>query len=114
MKKIGSVVCLLALACVVYLIVTAQPQDQRPTGTSAIDLEMDIDKARDKYEEISSIVAAEADEAVGDAIRQADEKLSSVTAQADEAIEDAVESAKDGFVESIKKSITEFFRNLTS
>lgn len=118
MKKIVGVLCLLALVYVAYLMITAQMQDQIPVNTNAIDLEMNVDKARDKCEEYSSAAAAEAEEALEEAVRQADEKLSSVTAQADEAIEEAVgsavEGAKEGFLKSIKESITEFFQNLTS
>lgn len=118
MKKILGVLCLLALIYVVYLMVASQPRDLKPVSASVIDLEMNVDKARDKYEEYSSAVAAEAEETLGDAVRQADEKLSSVAAQADEAIEEAVgsavEGAKEGFLKSMKESITEFFQNLTS
>lgn len=118
MKKIVGVLCLFALLYVVYLVVVSQPQDQRPVSADTVDLEMNVDRARDKCEEYSSAVAAEVEEALGDAVRQADEKLSSVAAQADEAIEEAVgsavEGAKKGFLNSMKKSITEFFQNLTS
>ena len=118
MKKIVSVLCLFVLVIAAVVILATESPEERPTSTSAIDLEMNVDKARDKYEEWSGGATAETEETLGDAVRQADEKLSSVTAQADEAIEEAVgsavEGAKEGFFESIKKSITEFFQKLTS
>lgn len=57
-----------------------------------------------------------ADKAIGDAVRQADKTLEDAAKQADKAIGDAVDSAvqgaKQGFVESLKESVNEFWEKL--
>ncbi len=119
MKKIFSILCLLAILCVAYLAFI-QPNDGEPptiedvsAGTGEF-----VDQVKDMYEEYGSAAAAQAEEKLGDVVEQADEKLGDVVAQADEAIENAMESAvegaKEGFFESLKKSISDFFDNLTS
>lgn len=119
MKKFVSVLCLLAILCVAYLAF-AQLQNGEKPAIEDIDSEANelVDQVKDMYEEYGSAAVAQADEKLGDVVEQADEKLGDVVAQADEAIEEAVESAvegaKEGFFQSIKESIGNFFRDLTS
>ncbi len=119
MKKIFSILCLLAILCVAYLAFT-QPKDSAKPTMEDIESGTDelVDQVKDMYEEYGSAAVAQADEKLGDVVEQADEKLGDVVAQADEAIESAVESAvegaKEGFFESIKESISNFFSDLTS
>ncbi len=119
MKKFMSVLCLLAILCVAALTLTQLYDGEKPAAedieTGAEEL---VGQVKDMYEEYGSAAVAQADEKLNDVVAQADEKLGDVVEQADEAIGDAVESAvegaKEGFWESIKESISNFFRDLTS
>lgn len=130
MKKIFSILCLLAILCVAYLAFT-QPKDSAKPTMKDIESGTDelVDQVKDMYEEYGSAAVAQADEKLGDVVEQADEKLGDVVEQADEklgdvvaqadeaiesAVESAVEGAKEGFFQSIKESISNFFSDLTS
>lgn len=119
MRKLISVLCLLAILCVAYLAFT-QPQGVQKPAMEDIASGADelADQVKGMYEEYGSAAIAQADETLGNAVEKADEKLGDVVAQADEAIGEAVESAvdgaKEGFWESMKESISNFFQDLTS
>ncbi|MDE5939926.1 MAG: hypothetical protein K2H37_12700 [Lachnospiraceae bacterium] len=119
MKKFMSMLCLLAILCVAALTLVQLHDGEKPAiedvGAGAEEL---VDQVKDMYEEYGSAAVAQADEKLSDVVEQADEKLGDVVEQADEAIgeavESAVEGAKEGFLDSIKESINDFFENLTS
>lgn len=119
MKKFMSVLCLLAVLCVAYLAFTRSQGSETPViddiGSGTDEL---VDQVKNMYEEYGSAAVAQADEKLSEVVEQADEKLDGVMEQADEAIgeavESAVEGAKEGFFESLKKSISDFFHDLSS
>lgn len=108
MKKIFSVLCLLAILFVAYLTFT-QPHDNEHPAVEDIEsgAEELVGQVEDMYEEYGSAAVAQANEKLGDVVEQADEAI-------EEAVESAVEGAKEGFFQSIKESISNFFHDLTS
>ncbi len=119
MKKFLKALCLLAILCVGYLALT-RPRDGSGPAIDNIKTGADkiVNQVTDMYEEYGSAAAKQVDDALGDKIEQADEALDQVTEQADEAIEEAVgsavEGAKQGFIQSLKESVSEFFENLSA
>lgn len=141
MKKLVKLICLAAILCVAYLALTTpqgedapamktieadEETDQAKAGNAEADQETDRTKAdnaeadeiADRVKAIGEDAVRQADEFIGDAVRQADETLEDAVEQADKAIGDAVESAaegaKQGFIESLKKSADEFWEKLFS
>ncbi len=119
MKKFMRVLCLLAILCVAGLAFSQLQNGEKPNienlESGAGEL---AGQVKDMYEEYGSAAVAQADEKLSDVVEQADEKLNDVVEQADEAIgeavESAVEGAKEGFLESLKESVSNFFKGLTS
>lgn len=133
MKKLLRLICLAAIVCVAYLALTT-PRGEAEPALKIIDAEADENAAQlsandiagqakaagqdavKKADEAIEDVVARADEAIGDVVKQADEVLDNAVEQADKAISDAVESAaagaKQGFIESLKESASEFWEKL--
>lgn len=101
MKKIMRLICLAAILCVAYLVLTTPRGDAEPLKQA---------------DEVIGGAVRQADEAIGDAVKRADEALDSAVEQADKALADAVDSAaegaKQGFMESLKESASEFWKTL--
>jgi len=119
MKKLLKALCFFAILCVVYLALT-QPRDGTDPAMDTIKAGADkiVNQVTDIYEEYGSAAAKQVDDALGEKVEQADEALGQVAEQADEAIADAVDSAvegaKQGFLQSLKQSVSEFFENLSA
>lgn len=138
MKKLLRFLCLAAILCVAWLALTT-PRGKAEPVMKAIDTETDentgqvtdadtqTDESADQVkmmgedavrqaDELIGDAVEQADEAIGDAVKQADEVLENAVEQADKALVDAVDSAaegaKQGFVESLKKSASEFWGKL--
>lgn len=115
MKKLFRLICLAAILCVAYLMLTT-PRGGVEPAMKTIDAEADGNP--DQVKEISENAIKQADEFIGDAVKKADEVLEDAVAQADQAIADAVDSAaegaKQGFLESLKDSAHDFWENLFS
>lgn len=135
MKKIFRLLCLAAILCVAYLAIMAPRGETEPVLKP---LETDIDNtaqrsadsadgaepkaggiiedAVSRADGVIDDAVSRADEAIGDAVKQADEVIGSAVEQADQALADAVESAaegaKQGFVESLKESASDFWKKL--
>lgn len=103
MKKLFRLICLAAILCVAYLLLTT------PRGNA---------EAVKQADEVIGDAVRQADEAIGDAVKQADEALGNAVEQADKALADAVDSAaqgaKQGFIESLKESANEFWEKIFS
>lgn len=108
MKKFFRLLCLAAILCVAYLLVT-QPRDGKTPAIDDIGAEAEeiAGHVKGMYEEYGSAAVEQADEALEEVVEQADQAI-------EEAVDSAVEGAKDGFLESIKESVSEFFDGLFS
>lgn len=99
MKKLLRLICLAAVLCVVYLVLTTPRGEAEPVMRP-------IDEALDG-------AVSRADEAIEEAVKQADAVIGNAVEEADKALSDAVESAaegaKQGFLESLKESANEFW-----
>lgn len=106
MKKFFRLLCLAAILCVAYLLVT-QPREGRPPAIENIGSEAEelADQVKGMYEEYGSAAVEQADEALGDMVEQADQVI-------EEAVDSAMEGAKEGFLQSIKESVSSFFDGL--
>ena len=126
MKKLFRLICLVAILCVVYLVLTNPQGDAAPamkvfdgeTG-DVTDQVKDIgQEAVKQADEVIGDAVRQADEAIGDAVKQADEAIGNAVEQADKALADAVDSAaqgaKQGFLESLKESASEFLNKIFS
>lgn len=126
MKKFFRLICLAAILCVAYLALTTPREDAAP-AMKAIEGEAgdvtDQVKAigQDAVKQADEVIGGavrQADEAIGDAVKRADKALDSAVEQADKALADAVDSAaegaKQGFVESLKESASEFWNKIFS
>lgn len=104
MKKFFRLICLAAILCVAYLLLTTPREDTAPAVKQA--------------NEVIGDAVKQADEAIGDAVKRADEALDNAVEQADIALADAVDSAaegaKQGFIESLKESASEFWNKIFS
>ena len=104
MKKILGLLCFAAILAVAYLAVV----QFRDGGTPTADvIESEAGEIVDQVKEYGSAALEQADEKLENAVEQADEAIG-------EAVESAVEGAKQGFLQSIKESMTNFFNDLTS
>lgn len=137
MKKIMRLICLAAILCVAYLLLTSTGGDAAPVIKTISETNEDDSQtkenaaktgdAADQVKEIGKEAVKQADEMIGDAVKQADEAIEDAVKRADEAIDsaaeqadkalsDAVESAaegaKQGFIESLKESASEFWEKL--
>lgn len=129
MKKFLMVLCLAAILCMGYLAIALPRGEGMPAME---DIKAETDKIRnqvsDMYEKYSLTAAEHVDEALGEQAEQADNKLEVVVEQADEALENvaeqadeaienavnsAVEGAKQGFIQSLKESVSNFFDSLS-
>lgn len=103
MKKFLKLLCLAAILCVGYLALTQSRDGQTPAiehiGSEADEI---AGQVKGMYEEYGYAAMQQADEALGDAVEQADQVI-------EEAVDSAVEGAKKGFLQSIKESISGFF-----
>ncbi len=119
MKKILTVLFLAAILYVGYLAISL-PRDSGDPSIDGIKAEADkiVDQVTDMYEEYGSEAVKQVDDAIGEKVKQADEALEQVAEEADEAIEQAVDSAvegaKQGFVQSLQKSVSDFFDGLSA
>lgn len=106
MKKFFKLLCLAAILCVAYLAIT-QPREGQPSAIENIGSEAEeiADHVKGMYEEYGSAAMAQADEALGDVVEQADQVI-------EEAMDSAMEGAKEGFLQSIKESVSGFFEGL--
>lgn len=117
MKKFLRLLCLAAILSVAYLALTTPREGSEPAMT-AIDAKTDdvATQVRGMYETYGQGALEKADAALGDAVKQADEALENAVEQVDEALGDAVESAalgaKQGFFESLKESVNEFWEKV--
>lgn len=126
MKKLVKLICLAAILCAAYLVLTTPRGDAEPVIKS-VDAEINDDKQpqaddaemseiADQVKTVGEDAVKQADEFIEDTVKKADEKLGEAVEQADKAIGDAVESAaegaKQGFIESLKKSADEFWEKL--
>ena len=108
MKKFLCLLCIVAVLAVAYLAFTQSRGGEAPTVDAiASGTEEIADQVRGMYQEYGSAALEQVDERLGDAVEQADEAIG-------EAVESAVEGAKEGFLQSIKKSIADFWEKLTS
>lgn len=103
MKKLMRILCLAAIACVVYLIFTTPHEEAEPAIVNQV-------------KSFGQEAVKQADAAIGDAVKQADEVIDSAVEQADKALGDAIDSAaegaKQGFLESLKESASEFWESI--
>lgn len=129
MKKIMRLICLAAILCVAYLLLTTPRGDAAPAMKTIVgepnedaDQEKDADAetgdVTDQVKAIGQEAVKQVDEAIGDAVKQADEALDSAVEQVDKALADAVDSAaegaKQGFMESLKESASKFWEKIFS
>lgn len=131
MKKIMRLICLAAILCVAYLLLTTPRGDAAPamkaidaetnetdseTGDVTDQVKLVGQEAVNQADGVIGDAVKQADEAIGDAVKRADDALDSAVEQADKALSDAVESAaegaKQGFIESLKESASEFWEKL--
>lgn len=127
MKKLLRLLCLAAIVCVAYLALTTPRGAAEPvmktTGAEADDPagqpetgDTGVDDIADRVKAAGQDALKRADGAIEDAVKQADEVLDNAAEQADKAIGDAVDSAvqgaKQGFLESLKESASEFWEGL--
>lgn len=124
MKKLFRLICLAAILCVAYLMLTTPRGDAAPamkvldgeTGDVADQVKDIGQEAVKQADEVIGDAVRQADEAIEDAVKQADEAIGSAVEQADKALADAVDSAaqgaKQGFMESLKESANEFWENV--
>lgn len=113
MKKLVRLICLAAILCVVYLVLTT-PRGEAAPVIKPIDEA--LDGAVSRADEALDGAVSRADDAIEDAVKQADAVIDNAVEQADKALTDAVESAaegaKQGFLESLKESANEFWKSL--
>lgn len=134
MKKIMRLICLAAILCAAYLVLTTPHGDAEPvmkpvdvvpnedadaeTGDVTDQVKAIGQEAAKQADEVIGGAVRQADEAIGDAVKRADEALDSAVEQADKALADAVDSAaegaKQGFLESLKESASEFWNKIFS
>lgn len=126
MKKFFRLICLAAILCVAYLTITTPRGDAKPvmkaingeTGDVTDQVKAIGQDAVKQADEVIGGAVKQADEAIGEAVKRADEALDSAVEQADKALADAVDSAaegaKQGFVESLKESASEFLNKVFS
>lgn len=108
MKKFLGLLCFAAILVTAYLVVT-QFRDGEVPAADVIETEAGeiVDQVKGMYQEYGSAALEQADEKLENAVEQADEAIG-------EAVESAVEGARQGFIESIKESVTNFFNDMTS
>lgn len=108
MKKFFRLLCLAAILCVGYLALT-QPRDGQAPAIVNIGSEAEeiAGQVKGMYEEYGSAAVEQADEVLGDAVEQADQVI-------EEAVDSAMEGAKEGFLQSIKESVSSFFDGLVA
>lgn len=95
MKKFFGLLCVAAIIGAVYVGVIAPSQGKEVTmETIEAEAEEFADHAQNLYEEYGEEVVEQANEAIN------------------EAVESAVEGAADNFWESLKQSVTDFFKDL--
>ena len=95
MKKFFGLLCVAAILGTVYVAVIAPRQGEEVTmETIEAEAEEFADHAQDLYQEYGEEVVEQANEAIN------------------EAVESAVEGAADNFWESLKQSVTDFFKDL--
>lgn len=108
MKKLFRLICLAAILCVAYLALTTPRGNVQPA----------MKTIGGETNEVIGDAVRQADEAIGDAVKRADQALDSAVEQADKALADAVDSAaegaKQGFMESLKESASEFWNKIFS
>lgn len=126
MKKLFRLICLAAILCVAYLLLTTPRGDAAPamktidgeTGDVTDQVKAIGQEAVKQADEVIGDAVKQADEAIGDAVKRADEALDNAVEQADKALADAVDSAaegaKQGFMESLKESASEFWNKIFS
>ncbi len=126
MKKLFRLICLAAILCAAYLILTTPHDDAAPvmktidehTGDVTDEVKSIGQDAVKQADEVIGDAVKQADEAIGDAVKRADTALDHAVEQADKALADAVDSAaegaKQGFFESLKESASEFWDNMFS
>ncbi len=124
MKKLFRIICLAAILCVAYLMFTTPRGDANPamkaingeTGDVTDQVKAIGQDAVKQADEVIGDAVKQADEAIGDAVKRADAALDNAVEQADKALADAVDSAaegaKQGFVESLKESASEFWEKV--
>lgn len=140
MKKIFRLICLAAILCVAYLLLTTPREDTAPamkiidgeTGEAddqTKDADAETDDVTDQMKAIGQDAVKQANEVIGDAVKQADEAIGDAVKRADEALDNAVEQAdialadavdsaaegaKQGFIESLRESASEFWNKIFS
>lgn len=115
MKKLFRLLCLAAILCAAYLFLTTPRENAAPVMKT---IDGETGDVTEQVKAIGQDAAKQADEAISDAVKRADEALDNAVEQADKALADAVDSAaegaKQGFIESLKESASEFWNHLFS
>lgn len=108
MKKFLGLLCLAAILAVVYLTAAQSRAEGKPV-MDVIESEAGelAGQVKGMYQEYAPVALEQANDALGEAVEQADEAIG-------EAVESAVEGAKQGFLQSIKESVTSFFDGLSA
>lgn len=120
MKKLFRWICFAAILCLLYLALTTPRTDAEPVlrlfNTETNETAGQSNEIVDQVKNAGQDAVRQADEMIDDAVRRADEALENAVEQADQVLTDAVESAaegaKQGFIESLKESVGEFWKNV--